>query len=679
MSESTSGPLRFTRSVKGYGALGALLLTMFLLCRLGAPEAGLARFTFVVQTVLTAGSLAAVWLVAAFGLGAPWRPVFVGARHPRILQLCCGLATALWLAHLLAWLGIGTTRVGAATLVGLGVVLALVSSRGLMECFRSQRQVSPIACLLIPGAAILVVASSSMPGWLWDSEAFGYDVLSYHLRLPQEWIELGRLQGVPHNFFSYMPSYVEAAYLQIGALWGSMHAFEGLPLLTAQFLEAWLTLLIATAVGAKVVAELDDAPPLTRTSAGVLAASCFLLTPWTQVMGSLAYDEAMSSALLLGALLVEDDPEIPSGRGGALAGWLIGVALCTKLTTAILGLPILAMSILSRSDAARRTRCALAAGSTLLLALAPYLVRNLLSTGNPLFPFGTRWLGLGHWHVDQLARWHAELGFSGSVGERIETVWRSSLGHSQWANVLWLIAGAVAIGLSRRGSRHWAFIYGTPIVVAAAAWFATTPRVPRYLVPLLVPGAILCGVVAGDLLRTKPRALLSVTIAVASLLGWSSLRNFAQQRSAHPGAFLAAQAYDLWTGREPAGAAPDEQPPMTYFINFRLPPNSLVYAIGDARTLYVQTRVLYYTAWDRWLLADLVHAEPDDPESWLHGLVARGITHLWVNYAELDRLWQGRFSDPAVTPELVRAFAESHARPVAHSANSTLYELAPHR
>jgi hypothetical protein len=85
------------------------------------------------------------------------------------------------------------------------------------------------------------------------------------------------------------------------------------------------------------------------------------------------------------------------------------------------------------------------------------------------------------------------------------------------------------------------------------------------------------------------------------------------------------------------------------------------------------------TARDRRLLADLVHAEPDDPESWLHGLVARGITHLWVNYAELDRLWQGRFSDPVVTPELVRAFAESHARPVAHSGNSTLYELVPHR
>ena len=306
MSESTSVPPWFTPSVRRYGALGVLLLTMFLLCRLGAPEAALARFTFVVRTALTAGSLAALWLVAAFGLGAPWRPVFAGARHSRVLQLCCGLATALWLAHLLAWVGIGTTRVGAATFIGLGVMLAFAPPTELMECFRSRRQFPPIACLLIPGAAILVVASSSMPGWLWDSEAFGYDVLSYHLRLPQEWIELGRLQGVPHNFFSYMPSYVEAAYLQIGALCGSMRAFEGLPLLTAQFLQAWLTLLIAAAVGAKVVAELDDAPSLARTSAGVLAASCFLLTPWTQVMGSLAYDEAMGSALLLGAFLVEE-------------------------------------------------------------------------------------------------------------------------------------------------------------------------------------------------------------------------------------------------------------------------------------------------------------------------------------------------------------------------------------
>ena len=31
-------PQPLTRSVKGYGALGALLLTMFLLCRLGARK-----------------------------------------------------------------------------------------------------------------------------------------------------------------------------------------------------------------------------------------------------------------------------------------------------------------------------------------------------------------------------------------------------------------------------------------------------------------------------------------------------------------------------------------------------------------------------------------------------------------------------------------------------------------
>jgi hypothetical protein len=660
--------------VEGYVTLGSLLLTMFLLCRLGAPQDALARFVFVVRSTLTAGSLAAIWLVAAFGLGVPWRPVFADARHSRILQLCCGLATALWLAHLLAWLGIGTTRLGAAVPIALGLVLVLAHSGE----FTRHLQVPWIACLLIPGIAILIVASSSMPGWLWDSEAFGYDVLSYHLRLPQEWIELGRLQGVAHNFFSYMPSYVEAAYLQIGALWGSMHAYEGLPLLTAQFLQAWLTLLIAAAIGAKVVAELADAPSLARTSAGALAASCFLLTPWTQVMGSLAYDEPIGSALLFAALLVEDDDEIAAGRKGALAGWLVGAALCTKLTTAILAVPILAMTILLCPDAARRTRCGVAAGSTLLLALAPYLVRNLVSTGNPLFPFATRWLGLGHWHGDQLARWHAELGFSGGMGDRIATV-RASLGHSQWANVLWLIAGAVAIGLWRHRTRHRTIIYGAPIVVAAAVWFAITPRVPRYLVPLLVPGAIVCGAVAGDLLRTKPRSLLAVTIAVAALLGWSSLRNFSQQRSADPAAFLGPRAYELWTGGAVRGADSDEQPPMIFFINFRLPPKSLVYAIGDARTLYVRSRVIYYTAWDRWLLADLVHAEPDDPESWLRGLINRGITHLWVNYAELERLWQGGFCDPAVTPELVRAFAERHARAVAQSANSTLYELVPQR
>ncbi|MEZ6319149.1 MAG: hypothetical protein R3B49_10435 [Phycisphaerales bacterium] len=63
---------------------------------------------------------------------------------------------------------------------------------------------------------VLVVACASPAGWLWDSEFGGFDALAYHLELPQEWMQrAGRVWPVDHNVYSYLPSYVEAAYVQV--------------------------------------------------------------------------------------------------------------------------------------------------------------------------------------------------------------------------------------------------------------------------------------------------------------------------------------------------------------------------------------------------------------------------------------------------------------------------------
>jgi hypothetical protein len=44
-----------------------------------------------------------------------------------------------------------------------------------------------------PALAVLLLAACCPPGTLWRSEALGFDVLSYHLQLPREWLAGGRL------------------------------------------------------------------------------------------------------------------------------------------------------------------------------------------------------------------------------------------------------------------------------------------------------------------------------------------------------------------------------------------------------------------------------------------------------------------------------------------------------
>jgi len=51
----------------------------------------------------------------------------------------------------------------------------------------------------VPTIAIVILAACSAPGWLWATEFGGYDVLSYHLQLPREWYDAGRIVPLDHS------------------------------------------------------------------------------------------------------------------------------------------------------------------------------------------------------------------------------------------------------------------------------------------------------------------------------------------------------------------------------------------------------------------------------------------------------------------------------------------------
>ncbi len=121
--------------------------------------------------------------------------------------------------------------------------------------------------------AVLATAALVPPGWLWDTEFGGYDVLSYHLALPADWWTLGRMGPLTTNAYSGLPGGAESAFLHLHALSGGTHDVTGL---AAQMLCAILTINTASLLRQKNAA----------------AALVFLMTPWIMVTGSMAYTEA---------------------------------------------------------------------------------------------------------------------------------------------------------------------------------------------------------------------------------------------------------------------------------------------------------------------------------------------------------------------------------------------------
>ena len=80
----------------------------------------------------------------------------------------------------------------------------------------------------VPFVSVMTVGAMLPPYLLWTpDEPHGYDVVEYHLQVPREWYEAGRIIPLHHNVFSFFPFNVEMHYLLAmhlrGGPWAGMY------------------------------------------------------------------------------------------------------------------------------------------------------------------------------------------------------------------------------------------------------------------------------------------------------------------------------------------------------------------------------------------------------------------------------------------------------------------------
>jgi hypothetical protein len=321
--------------------------------------------------------------------------------------------------------------------------------------------------------------------------------------------------------------------------------------MACQMLHGALALLTAWLVARAVVAagRRTGAPREWTTRGAALAGALVLATPWTSVVGSLAYNELGLGALGAGALIAALDSGWPPVRRGAITGLLVGVACGCKPTALLLvGLPAGAALLFL---APRREWLALIAAGSLagLVALAPWLARNWLSGGNPVFPHLAGVFGLAHWTPGQAGRYAAGHAFEGSWWRRAALLLapdalgppgadgsrQRGLLHPQWLAFAPAVLVATIVGLARRPMRRVAGALTLGLLALLTAWMFTTHLQSRFLYPAIVPGAILVGL-APLAPRSVPvrRILLACAALVVGIQGGATVLNFARQRGGHP-------------------------------------------------------------------------------------------------------------------------------------------------
>ncbi len=522
--------------------------------------------------------------------------------------------------------------------------------------------------------ALLITAASSAPGWLWSSEFGGFDALSYHLVLPKEWfLAGGTITPIDGNVYSALPSFVESAFLHLMFLRSN-------PIDGAYACQWWA----AGATLATAFALTRLARALISPHAGTMAALVFLATPWTTVVGSLAYND-MAPCLLLATgwlLLVRaSGADQRLDLRAALSLALLAAAAFGGKPSALLfmAFPLLTLTLLRAGPRALRF-----APMVLLLAvvvLSPWLVRNQLAYGNPCFPFLSKWFGSDSWSSEQMAVFQQAHGAPGTILERLPLFIDQWIGYGlidprtprePWFP-LWSVLPVVGLGAlvwfastsMKRAApsgrfQHWSLHALLVIVVMGAGWVLATHLKSRFLLPSVVPLSLgvaalfvqvrahfgertVAGVLIVALLVPFVAYMREPVRAGKELRAPSLFIDGADQRTG----FLAAAAL--------AEVPPDQRAALlqtadcSYFINFALPQDAKLVGIGFATPFYILRPLKWSTVWDRGAFDAVVDAAPGTPAAWGARLHALGFTHAVIDPTMLEVWSRSGWLNPSIT------------------------------
>ncbi len=698
---------------------GGLLACVALLASRGASgvTGGLGA---VAATWFTGGSAAVIWMAGALGIGLKVCRAVLGERSCLLgVALPVGIAVCLWLAHGVGAIGVlrgapGMVAAWAAPAAGALLLWREVRGRGGGWRGRGVEVVGVpwgVRWVMIPGAAVLIVAPCLPPGTIWASEAHGYDALSYHLMLAREWIGAGRIGPVEHNVYSFLPSYMEAAYAQLAVMLGAGLDARGTSALggggrwvfAAQSLHTLMGVATGVSVASLVRVLLGRAarPVAGADVCAAVAGGAVVSVPWTAITGTLAYNELGMTACLAGAVVLASQAWDRPAAQGALIGLLLGASAMCKPTAVYMGWPLVIVCAAAWLPAVGRL--GLGAGALVggVVGVAPWLLRNALvgTGGNPVFPYFTGLFGARHWDAEQVARWnaahHPGRGLFDSFARLASD---AGLLNPQWLAFAGLLVVGVFVVLAWGGARRvgWPLVLG--LALQLLAWVLVGHQQARFLMPIIVPGSAVLGLAVGGWgLASRRRVGVAAGAAAVGALGLSSTYFFVNEGGGRPcraleigvagitgdalGSDAALRALperelvDLLRSAENPVAATNRLVGLEAArARERGEPEPLVYLLGDATPLYFTVPILWNTTWDAWPLDRAMRA-PGAGETGAGeaGMAARngadelrrlGVTHLLINFAELDRLRRSGYSPAGMTPELAGRFANEACSPI---------------
>ena len=537
------------------------------------------------------------------GLGELLRGRSAGDRWVR------GWMLLWWLVAVAAQLA--SPRVAVA--VGLAAI-AVGVGRAAMALRRTWRRAGAYALAGLSGA----------PMWL--APPYFYDALVYHLGLPWSWTVNGSFSPISHQIFSHFPLAGQTVFLVPVAL-GVPEAAAGLH---------WVTFVV-------VLVSLTQAADALGAGRWRWLAPALLLACWhaTWIAGVAAVDHLVVLGVVVGVQhLVAPRGAAGPDRVGLGIAW--GLALAAKYPAA---LPVAAVAVAVLALCWRQRLAVLASGAMAVALSSFWWVRNLVLTGNAVFPLLWRALGGVGWSLRDDMRYQAlvrEGTQGGGIGGGLVHLIAPTAGLGWW----FLLALPLAIGsLLRRDERGPQLrLVGLAVALGLGGWLVTS-QTTRYALPEAALLAVLAAVGLAGVTR-RPAAVAAACLALGIAHGVLSLGGFLIGTLGMDRLLTGVVSAEEWRHR----VTLDDPLPAYRACARLLPLGARVLVVGEGRSWGCPRPHHVSSPYDLQLVQAVVEGAADEAEVAAQ-LRGAGWTHIVISWSELSRLGGPdyqllRFADP---------------------------------
>jgi hypothetical protein len=573
-----------------------------------------------------------------------------------------GMAIVSLAIQMLGWVGL-VSRWTLIAIAGVVLLLAWVEQR---RSLKSTFAILPkTASILLKGSTLLVMvwtfAIASLIGLLPTPD---YDANAYHLLCPKEWFLAGSIHFLPHNMYTSFPFLTEMFHL-VGMTIANDTLHGGL---IGQGTLVGFGLLTSTAL-------FITTRRLFNHAAAWLAVLVYASNPWVYRLTTIPYVEGPMLAYVTLTLwsIVRLDAN-PRGMS-LLAGLFAGAAFGCKYPALLMVIVPAGIALLAIGAMRKTVRLPIYFAVGVIVMTLPWLARNFVWTGNPVYPLLYDVFGGAAWNEELNRRfvaghqpheisWASALSFARDIVVRSD--WQSSLVFA-WAPLALLVRPMRRVG--------WLFLFLAYLFVV---FYFTTHRLDRFFLAILSPATILAGAGGCALARLAGPWIPSLVAAVVLFFNLSYMTT--------PFAGFNEIA---------ASIANAEQVAISSTSNSLLPlnnasdvkPDDTVLFVGLAAVYHARMKARYNTVFNANILEEIVRQPgtnavvPADVAR--QRLADQGIDYVFVDWSWIDRYREpGNYGfAPFITRELfdqlVREGILTPPTDLSYSRHWLLYRVVP--